>query len=371
MSEQPLMKDGLSKAAIKRISRALEQSLPNFEAKKFERDANKGLESLELKERVQHIIEAMHKYLPQPYPKAQKILAKVPGVWDVGAEGDSLSVFAAWPIIDYSSTYGLDYPEKALKLLPKLTHLFSSEFAVRPFISHNPEAALSAMAEWAESKNEHIRRLASEGCRPRLPWGMQLKNYIQDPSPIIPILERLKADPSLYVRRSVANNINDISKDHPDIVLKLCQKWKKINNPDIDWVIKHALRTLIKKGDSRVFPLLGFETSPDITIERFKITRNKIQIGEELEFECHLKAKKRNQKIVLDYAIHYVKANGSLSAKVFKLRELNLKKNEEIVIHKKHSFKLISTRKFHPGKHSIALHVNGKEITKDVFELKS
>ncbi len=369
MSEQKLMKDGLAKAAISRIAKALSQCDANFDANAFQNEALKGLNRLELKERVYKVIEVMHSYLPQPFSKTHKVLQKLPSIWDFGDKDDPHRGFAAWPLIDYASIYGLDHPKASLKLIKKLTHLFSSEFAIRPFIQQDQKAALTEMLKWTTDKSEHVRRLASEGCRPRLPWGMQLKNLIKDPNPILPILETLKSDPSLYVRRSVANNINDISKDNPDIAIKLCQKWQKLNECDVDWVIKHALRSLIKSGDTRVFPLLGFEASPKITIETFTLSLKKVHIGNEITFDLTIKANQKKQKIVLDYAVHFMKANGTSSAKVFKLKELNLKKDEELSLSKKHSFKIISTRKYHLGEHFIAIHVNGKEQVIKSFEL--
>ena len=369
MTEQRLMKDGLSKHAVQRISNALKECSPEFNEKAFQKAALKELDQLELKARVQHVIEALHSHLPNDFVHTYKIFKKIPKHWSTPNPEDSLSGFAAWPLIDYIGVYGIQTPEKSLDLLARMTHMFSSEFAIRPFFQNHSQRTLSQALEWTQSDNDHIRRLASEGCRPRLPWGQQLKDFIKDPKPILPILEKLKEDESAYVRKSVANNLNDISKDNPDFAIKTCRKWAKKNHKHTNWIIKHALRTLIKTGDPRVFPLLGFEDKPKVKINNFYLSCKAIKIGDEIQFEFDLIAKNKAQKLVVDYAVHFVKANGTTSAKVFKLKELTLKKEETLLINKKHSFKLITTRKYHVGEHYIAIHVNGTELDRRTFTL--
>lgn len=359
MTETRLMKDGLNSTAVQRIATSLSKVHTPFEANAFHQQVCMELETLELKERVNHIIAHLHKFLPQPFSKTYSILKRLPQAWDFGEQEDPLRGFAAWPVIDYIGEHGLDHEEQSLDLLARLTHLFSAEFAVRPFYQQNPDRTFTIAQQWAESTNLHLRRLASEGCRPRLPWGIRLKELVADPSPIFPILEQLKCDESEYVRKSVANNLNDISKDHPDQVIKLCKRWQKNNHPHTRWIIKHALRTLIKAGDSRVFPLLGFEPSPTVSLTKCSIAKRKIHIGETLEFDLALTAENKKQKLIVDYAIHFMKANGKTSAKVFKLREICLKAGEQITLSKQHSFKPITTRKYYPGKHTLSVLVNG------------
>ncbi|MCJ8329506.1 MAG: DNA alkylation repair protein [Lentisphaeria bacterium] len=368
MSEQKLMKDSLGKDALKRIARSFKKADPKFPADKFLKDASKGLNTLELKARVHHCIAVLHDCLPKDYSKAAKTLLKVKAHWDRGDLDDPNNGFAAWPVIDYTGVYGLEHPELALKVLKNLTSLFSAEFAIRPFLIEHQALTLKTIRPWLTDPDHHVRRLVSEGTRPRLPWGQQLPAYIKDPGPIFPLLEKLKDDPTDYVYRSVANNLNDISKDHPDLVIQRCLKWQKNASPERQWLIRHALRTLIKAGHPDVFPLLGYTKKPKIELSDFGLSADKIKMGKDLNFEFTLASvAKSEQSIVLDYAIHFMKANGNQKAKVFKLKNLKIKKGESIEIQKKHSFKKISTRKFYPGAHKLVLLINGKEIDSQDF----
>lgn len=362
------MKNGLSKPAILRISQALNKVTPSFKPHEFKDSCLNGLEHLELKERVSHIIQVLHQFLPADFTEAVNLLIKIPNVWDFGDPEDPLKSFAAWPIIDYLSVYGLEQPEVSLHGLKQLTHLFSAEFAIRPFIIKYPEYCHEQFLLWVNDESADIRRLVSEGTRPKLPWGIQLKAFVTNPDVNIPLLDTLKSDPSLYVRRSVANHLNDIAKDHPQLVIDTCKVWSKFSSKDIDWVIKHATRTLVKSGNTEVFPLLGFTESPQILIEDIEISNNKVKLGESIYFNFNIKANSNDiQKIVIDYAIHFVKSNNKQQAKVFKLKNIKLKPNESIILKKSFSFRPITTRKYYKGEHKIELLVNGKVIIAKEF----
>ena len=363
------MKNGLSIRAVERIAASMAQVVPQFDAKKFQKNVMVGLEELELKARVHHIIQHVHEAHNLPFKKFCRCLQSVPDVWDRGDASDSKAAFAAWPIIDYIAVHGLAYPKESLQTLEKLTSLFTAEFAVRPFIQQHTEISYQQLLRWCESTNEHVRRLASEGSRPRLPWGMQLPQFIADPQPLAAILQLLKADESLYVRRSVANNLNDISKDNTDWMIDLCRDWAKDNNPDTDWIIKHALRSLVKAGDARVFPLLGYTHKPKVTIENFAIDNPCVSLGKELSFSFDIVGAKKSQDIVVDYVIYFMKANGNLAPKVFKLKNIHLAQ-QPVNIQKSHSFKPISTRVYYPGLHQIAVQVNGVEMARLDFSLE-
>jgi 3-methyladenine DNA glycosylase AlkC len=370
MNESKLMKDGLGEAAIQRIANSLLSCEKTFPSNSFIRDANKGLLTLELKERVHHVIAALHRALPQPFKKTAKLFQQLPKHWDKGDPNDALRGFAAWPIIDYMAVYGLEHPNESLKTLEILTSLFSAEFAIRPFIQQHFEYTHKVLLEWSTHKDEHVRRLASEGARPRLPWGMQLPQFIKDPAPLIPILETLKDDTSLYVRRSVANNLNDISKDNPALTLELCTAWSILANNEIDWVIKHACRSLIKQGHPAVFALLGYSKNPKLSTTGISLSEKQIKIGKKINFTVELKnPQKSPQNVVVDYAIHFTKANKKLAPKVFKLRSLSIEPGASITLSKNHDFKKISTRKYYPGEHIISIHINGVEIERCAFEL--
>jgi len=369
MAEQRLMKDGLGPAAIARIGKSLAQVVPQFNARQFQRDAEQGLESLELKARVHHLIEVLHRHYNLPFKKLSRYLQDLPEVWDRGSAADNKAAFAAWPVIDYVAVHGLQHPREALQTLEKLTPLFSAEFAIRPFIQTHTDVTYTRLLDWCEHPNDHVRRLASEGSRPRLPWGMRLPQFIQNPEPLKHILQKLKADDSLYVRRSVANNLNDISKDNPGWMLQLCENWLADDNLHTDWIVKHALRSLIKAGDARAFPLLGYAaTNHDIKCT-LELDKKSLGLGESLAFSCTLSGGSYEQALVVDYLIYFMKANGSLAPKVFKLKNICWGDSATLVINKSHGFKPITTRRYYTGEHQLAIQVNGKEVARQVFYL--
>ena len=222
-----------------------------------------------------------------------------------------------------------------------------------------------------EIKNEHRRRLASEGCRPRLPWAIGLPKYKNDPSAILPILETLKEDESEYVRRSVANNLNDISKDNPKVVIEIAKKWKGLDlGPETDKLIKHGCRTLLKQGDPKTIKLFGFRVPKDIQVKKFKVTKE-IKMGEEIEFAFTLNTDKKKLGLLrIEYIIEFVRQNNKTGKKVFKISEGHYAETERNIT-KKHSFKPISTRKYYAGKHSVSVVVNGRELVKRIFVINN
>ncbi|HSC67681.1 MAG TPA: hypothetical protein VLC79_08320 [Cellvibrio sp.] len=364
-----LMKDGLGPKAIQRIGKSVALVVPGFNAKAFQKDAERGLDELELKARVHHLIAVLHRHYDLPFKKLTKHLQELPYVWDRGSAADNKAGFAAWPLIDYVAAHGLQYPEEALQTLEKLTPLFSAEFAVRPFIQQHPDITYTKLLKWCEHDSEHVRRLASEGSRPRLPWGMRLPQFIKDPRPLAAILEKLKVDESLYVRRSVANNLNDISKDNADWMINLCSNWLADTHEHSGWIVKHALRSLVKAGDARVFPLLGYAEAPDIVASEIKIDKKRVAMEEALDFSCTVTAGNRAQNLVVDYVIYFMKANGKLAPKVFKLKNIRLAANESVALAKRYSFKSITTRRYYPGTHQVAIQVNGNEVARKDFIL--
>lgn len=368
MAEMNLMKDGLGPASIERMANSIARVLPDFDVAGFVAEACEGLDTLELKARVHHLMGVLHRFYRLPFPSLATLLADLPQVWDAGDPDDPIRGFAAWPVIDYVSAYGLDYPELALPLLARLTPLFSAEFAIRPFIERYPEQSMATLQDWTQNADEHVRRLASEGCRPRLPWGAQLKAFRENPAPILPVLEALKADSSLYVRRSVANNLNDISKDHPGITLDLCRQWQRLENAHTDWLIKHGLRGLIKQGDPEVFPLLGFSAEPQVQVRKLTLDSRCVVLGDNLEFALELHTPERDEHVVVDYAIHFVKASGRTQPKVFKLKDVRIAAGQTLTIKKQHALKAMTTRRYYPGAHVLALHINGREVARQSFD---
>lgn len=313
-------------------------------------------EGLGLKDRMRQIAINLGKYLPTDYEQALGILDKVIALNPAGFNDFSLMYFP-----NFVEVYGQAecHWDLSIAALERYTPSSSSEFAVRPFIINHEERMMSQMAAWARHDNEHVRRLASEGCRPQLPWGQALTSFKKDPSPVISILEQLKGDPSLYVRKSVANNLNDISKTHPDLVVEIAKDWYG-ENEHTDWIVKHGCRTLLRKGNRDVLGIFGFANPDYVNVADFALDTTSISIGENLAFSFKIEAKKAT-KIRLEYGMDYVKANGKRNRKIFQISELSLKKSERKAYTKTHSFANLSTRKHYTGLHSVTLIVNGTE----------
>ncbi len=368
------MKNGLGLPAIKRISQALAQTrtLQNtFDCKAFIKAAKKPLESLELKERVQHVIETLHQFLPVEFDQAVKCLLELPSVWDAGNPDDPLRGFAAWPIIDYIGEYGVDSPDVALPALRELTHLFSAEFAIRPFLLKHPKLCHQHFKTWVKDESAQVRRLVSEGTRPRLPWGMQLKPYIKDPSDNLRWLDVLKNDESLYVRRSVANHLNDISKDHPHVVIDQCKAWYPNSDDNVKWLIKHATRSLVKAGHPDVFELLGHSKVVKVKGLNLTLSADHLVLGDSLTFDLSFEsATNEPQSLVVDFALHFMKANGKTSAKVFKLKTLRLESGQSVSVQKTHAIKAITTRRYYTGTQKLEVLMNGQPVAQASFFLE-
>ncbi|MCY9514014.1 DNA alkylation repair protein [Paenibacillus apiarius] len=318
-------------------------------------------ENRELKQRIRHIAHALSATLPPSYPDAIQILAQI----TPQCRGFEYLFFP-----DFVEEYGLAHWDVSISALKQFTASSSSEFAVRPFIQHDPIKMMSIMEEWARDEDHHVRRLASEGCRPRLPWAAPLNMFKDNPAPILPILTLLKEDESEYVRKSVANNLNDISKDHPGLVKKIGLEWKG-QHPHTDWIIKHGCRTLLRKADPEVLRLFGFHTEPDVQIKNLLLSCDQLSIGDTLAFDFVLvNPSPDTHKLRIEYGIYFVKANGSTSRKLFKITE-NSYNNGEVVFHRTHSFKDLSTRTHYEGQHRICIAINGREMAEAYFQLNA
>jgi 3-methyladenine DNA glycosylase AlkC len=327
-------------ACLQRISEALISVYPQFDLKSFLRLMPK-LKLLEMKPRVRLIRDELKKRLPENYPQALKILLK-------SNQTKKLQDFDLWPYTEFIQTYGLNNPELSLRALKELTSDFTSEWAIRPFLIQDAKQTLAFLKLCARDKNEHVRRWASEGTRPRLPWGARLYDFIKDPNQALPILEILKFDPELYVRKSIANHLNDISKDHPSLVIEILKRWKtearKEHADKIGWITRRALRTLIKNGDAQALKLIGVSHKAEVKLDHFKIQKNKIKLGEHLAFEFRLTSfSKKSQKLVVDFIIHHVKANQTTKAKVFKLKTFEILPLQTEYLVKSQRFQKITT----------------------------
>lgn len=357
---QYLLKMSLSQTAIERIAQAFSNIYPAFNSEDFHQHSLQGLDALALKQRVQHLISTLHRQLPSDFTQAAPLLQAAAANWPAANADEKYPAFAAWPVIDYVAHHGLNHPQIAVPLLKQLTPLFSAEFAIQPFIQQHFEHTYPHLLQWCEDDNEHVRRLASEGMRPRLPWGLRMQALCHDPAPILPILHTLKNDPSLYVRKSVANNINDISKDNPDIAMALCEQWLPQATTNTQWIIRHGLRTLVKQGNAQALALLGYKAARQIQVEQLQTDKPALSVGDDLQLSFSIRNNSRTtQKLVIDYAVHYVRQKGKTAQKVFKLTNTELPASETHTLQKTVSFKPVSTRRYYAGEHRIDVLING------------
>jgi 3-methyladenine DNA glycosylase AlkC len=348
-----LFKDYLDTHLIETYAQRLQEHHSTFDAPAFIAQASTGLDAMPMKTRSKHIARALHDHLPA-YPQGIVLVCELLA-WDARL----YKGFNFMPIAQYVEDYGIDDLDASMNALYRITQAWTGEFAIRPLIERYPDEVWAYLLRWSEDDNHHIRRLVSEGTRPRLPWGAQLRAFIADPAPLFELLTPMIDDASEYVRRSVANNLNDISKDHPGRLLDFLRPYAKSESEGTRWIVKHALRTLIKQGNPDALELLGYGV-PDVTLESLTIVRDVVHEGESLEFTLALhNATTSTQALMLDYIVYYMKANGEHRPKVFKLSKRTLAPDERLVMTRNHSFKPVTTRKHYAGEHRIALQING------------
>ena len=356
-----LLKDRLNHATLREFALIIHGAYPEFPVDEFLKSTmDETWDGLELKARGRKICLGLGAYLPADYPAAIGIIDEVIAKCD----GFFCIIFP-----DFVEVYGQTemYWDLSIGALERYTQYSSSEWAVRPFIIKHEERMMAQMYAWSKHENEHVRRLASEGCRPQLPWAQALPKFKKDPTPILPILEQLKADPSPYVRNSVANNLNDISKTHPALVAALARNWYG-KNERTDWIVKHGCRTLLKNGNRDVLAVFGYQDAASFDVSGFTLATTSLALGEALSFSFVLSARAAT-KVRLEYGIDYVKASGKRKRKIFQISEIALKENTRKPYAKKHSFADVSTRKHYPGTHTLTLIANGVEQGNLDFDL--
>lgn len=355
------LKNLYTDALIHEIAEALHQRAPHCSVDAFvQHTLQHDWKTLELKQRMRRLTEALHVTLQLDYADALDILCPLSSQF-------SGFLFMFFP--GYVELYGQKEWVRSMDALKSMTLYSSSEFAVRPFILAEPDRTLERMYQWSQDENEHVRRLASEGSRPRLPWAIGLPFLKQDPTPTFRILDALRDDPSEYVRRSVANHLNDISKTHPECTLEIAQEWLSNASNERRRLVKHGCRTLLKQGHSEAMQLFGFTAPTTLYIDAFELESDTLSIGETLTFSFRLASEGQALgKIRVEYGVYYKKARGSLSKKVFKITEVELQESERTFT-RKHSFKDLSTRKHYPGEHRISILVNGYELDSASFTL--
>ncbi len=370
MTESTAFKNMINAEVAQYIADKLVMVHPPFPAAEFMQKVVAQLDALELKARISMMAKELRAALPADYPTAVAILmqamcSNLPNPRPTMEQGFSIA-----PMAQFVEDFGHDHPDISLDALPEITKRFTGEFAIRPYLTRYPAKTLARCQQWALDPNEHIRRMVSEGTRTRLPWGPRLLQFVVNPAPVLALLELLKDDPALYVRKSVANNLNDLSKDHPDLVLSVLARWNEGASDERRWIIKHALRTLIKQGHPAALAILGVGDGADLKITRFDITPAQIQLGESVKMTAVLENQGDEAvDVVMDYVVHHVKKNGASSPKVFKWLTRTLEAGQSVTVQKSHGVKPVTTRVYYGGRHVVELQVNGRVLASGEFGL--
>jgi 3-methyladenine DNA glycosylase AlkC len=369
------LKNQFGPAVPTRIAAMLQAVSNDFDREAFLADVLQGYEALELMPRAWHIAHALHRHLPADYEAGLALLMRSVAVPAEHKAGSAMTSFLFLPHCCFVARYGLDHFEASMAAQHDLTQRFTAEFSIRPFLERHRDATLARLAEWAHDRSPHVRRLVSEGTRPRLPWAPRLREFQRDPSPVLALLELLKDDPELYVRRSVANNLNDIGKDHPELLHATARRWLQgePGRPASDerrWIVQHALRSAVKRGEAGALEALGFGKAAKVAVTEVDITPQRVRIGDKLSIGLDLtNTAARAQTICVDLRVHFIKANGAPSAKVFKLKNVDLAPHTTQRLSKTISLAEMTTRKHYPGTHLVELVLNGQVQRLGEFEL--
>lgn len=365
-----LLKDLYSPAFYDQVGQVFAAIVPGFDKKVFiKKIYSPGFEEKELKERMRHTSMVLHAFLPAGFAAAAKVLKKAIVSFRKQNMGEGRLEHMFIP--DYIEIYGIDDFSAAVEALEFTTRFVSCEFAVRPFLLKYEKAMMAQMQAWAKHENHKVRRLASEGMRPRLPWAMAVPALKKQPAEVLMVLEQLKTDPSEWVRKSVANCLNDLAKDHPQLVIRTAKKWLGLSK-ETDAIVKHGCRTLLKQGHQEVLRLFSLSDSANIKLLSYMVSTARVRIGEDLQFSVSLHNKDdRPLTVRLEYGVYYLRKNGTHSKKVFKISERQFKAGEKATIVRRQSFKIITTRKYYPGQHKVSIIINGREQKTAFFEVLS
>ncbi len=362
-----LLKDLYSPVFYRNFAEVLEYTLPPFDRVEFQRRIfNAEFNELELKQRMSHTTAVLADFLGQGFATAVDYICRL--IDNLRAAGITEQSLEYMFLPEFIERYGLDDYQTSIQAFEYVTQYTSCEFAVRPFIQKYGEHMLEQMQRWSNHENNMVRRLASEGSRPRLPWAMALPELKSDPAPLLPILENLKHDKCGIVRRSVANSLNDISKDNPEVTIDVARRWLG-SRPETDALVKHGCRTLLKQGNPETLMMFGYDNR-DLELLDFRLLSPRVKMGDQLEFSFAIDNRSEKAKLLrIEYAIYLLKKNGSLAKKVFKISERELEAGGHLGINKQHRFKPITTRVYYSGRHEAAVIINGKESESVAFEL--
>lgn len=334
------------------------------------REVLQGYAALGLMARAAKIAAALRDYLPADYEEAVAVLLQSIGPKLDKNEEHGPFPFFYLPHTCFVAAYGLENFETSMRAQYELTQRFTAEFSIRPFLVRHRDATLERLQQWTADSNVHVRRLVSEGTRPRLPWASRLREFQRDPRPCLVLLERLKDDPELYVRRSVANHLNDIGKDHPKVLVETASQWLVGASPERGWIVRHALRSAVKRCEPMALQVLGYGRGTRLTLENASVTPARASVGGavELSFEL-INSGVRSERVLVDFRIHFMKANGKASPKVFKLKALEIKAGGRVWLGKRVSLAAMTTRKHYPGIQRIEVLLNGEAQPLGSFEI--
>ena len=377
MSEKFEFRTVFNADVIKYIAKNIAQTYPPFKENDFMKECLEDFSELSFGDRSNKITTTLYNYLPKDYKTALGILTASLGEEIQVEELEGYDGFYIMPLCGYIAKYGIKYINDdplfylSLEAQVEMTKRFSAEYSIRYFLKERENDTLEFLKNLTSSENCHVRRLVSEGTRPRLPLSIRLHSFVKNPQKILELLDMLKNEPTRLVQRSIANNLNDIAKDNPDSVAQFLSKWKSEGVKDIDWIISHATRSLVKEGHLPTLELLGYKSDLQLSIKNFYLQEKNITLGESLEFSFDIELLEGREKVVIDYILYFKKANGALKPKVFKLKNTFLEKEKTLHITKKHPLKFATTRKYYEGTQAIELQINGKLVSQQLkFHLK-
>ncbi len=369
MTRQPFKDQFFNAAVIGDVAARFAAVHPPFAADAFRAEVMAELPALELSGRSTLVADALARHLPADFPTALPLVLQAMGA-DPGGPADATAGFRFMPLLELVGRQGLHHFDLSIAALREMTKRFSAEFAIRPFLRHDLHRTLAHLLDFAADPDPRVRRLASEGTRPRLPWSFQLTALVRDPSPTLPLLERLRDDPDPVVRRSVANHLNDIAKDHPELLLGLATRWSDGAPPERQALLRHALRTLVKKADPTALALLGAAPSQHLQVSELAVTTPTVPFGDAVEFTFTVTSTAPTPtQVVLTYAIHHLKADGRLAPKVFKLSTRTIAPGATLTLTRRHALRPITTRRYYPGAHAVEVFANGASSGTQPFTL--
>jgi 3-methyladenine DNA glycosylase AlkC len=366
------LKNFFSPNLVRRLGADIVRVFPGFPEKLFLKRASSGLDSLELLDRGKHIARALGACLPPAYPDAIAVLLRSLGAKHPGDElvGAGMTPFFYLPHVLFVAERGLGDFDLSMQAQYQLTKRFSAEFSIRFYIARDPERAFTFLRQWARDENAHVRRLVSEGTRLRLPWAARVPWLDSNPERILELLELLKDDDSTLVRRSVANNLNDLGKVRPALAERTCARWLESASAERRALVEHALRSAVKRGEPYALRLLGYGRKVSVAVENVRFDPPRVAVGGRVAMSFELRSRSRDsQDLLVDVAVHFVKARGDTSAKVFKIKRIVLPPRTSVKLQTKFSLAVHTTRVPRTGAHAVDVLVNGRPMRAGSFQV--